>query len=193
MVLVRVFDAEEPAVAERVSVGDTVSVAERERLAVSVGEGVAPGRERVEVVVAVGVGPGRERVAVAVTVGETVAPARERVAVAVPETVGAAARDRETVEETEIAGARDRVAVSVTEPDTVTACERDAVALMVPTPPPPEDGMGTCAHPDETAKAKKKSLRIIFAYIILTACNFFLFVLYYLRADCFHELPHAVH
>ena len=103
-------------------------------------------------------------------VPETVgAVARERVAVAVPETVGAAARervavaeigarDRETVEETEIAGTRDRVAVSVTEPDTVTACERDAVALMLPP--------GICAHPADAAKAKKKIFLSIFIPVL---------------------------
>ena len=99
-----------------------------------------------------------DRVRVAVTVGEGVAPARERVTVAVPETVGAAARERVAVEETEIA-ARDLVAVSVADADTVTACERDAVALILP--PPPEDGNGVCAQPADTANAKKKSLRII--------------------------------
>jgi hypothetical protein len=144
MVLVRVLDADEPDVADRV------------RVAVTVGEGVAPARERVAVAVPETVGAtARERVAVPETVGAT---ARERVAVAVPETVGAAARERVAVEETEIA-ARDLVAVSVADADTVTACERDAVALILP--PPPEDGNGVCAQPADTANAKKKSLRII--------------------------------
>jgi hypothetical protein len=78
--------------------------------------------------------------------------------------IEAARRDRETVEETEIAGTRDLVAVSVTEADTVTACERDAVALMLA--PPPEDGRGNCAHPAEAAKAKKKSFLIIFIPVL---------------------------
>jgi hypothetical protein len=69
--------------------------------------------------------------------------------------------------ETEIAGTRDLVAVSVTEPDMATACERDAVALMLAPPPPvPEDGMGICAHPDETANAKKKTFLIIFIPVL---------------------------
>ena len=153
MVLVRVFDAEEPGVAERVSVG------ERERVAVSVGERVAPGRERL---------------AVTVSVGETVGPTRERVAVSVGEIEAVWEREGESVEETEIA-ARDLVAVSVADPDTVTACERDEVALPIPPALDADAGIGVpCDHPDVTAKAKKKSLRIIFTCIILTIRNFLL-------------------
>ena len=67
MVLVRVLDAEEPAVTDRDSVG----------VAVTVGETVAAARERVRVAVTVGetVAAARERVRVAVTVGETERPA----------------------------------------------------------------------------------------------------------------------
>jgi len=174
MVLVRVLDAEEPAVAERVSVEDTVSVAERERVAVSVAEGVAPGRDRVAVVVPVPEIGARERVAVAESVAETEAPARERVGVYVAEIE--AAWDRESVEETDIAGARDLVAVSVAEADTATTCERDAVAVI----PPPEDGMGICAHPAEAAKAKKKSLRIILPILYLPpVISFYLYSITY--------------
>jgi hypothetical protein len=48
------------------------------------------------------------------------------------------------------AGTRERVAVA------------DAVKL-----PPAEDGNGVCAHPDETANAKKKSFLIIL-YLVYT-------------------------
>jgi hypothetical protein len=50
------------------------------------------------------------------------------------------------------AGIRERVAVAV------------AVAVKLP---PTEDGNGVCAHPDETAKAKKKSFLIIL-YLVYT-------------------------
>jgi hypothetical protein len=142
MVGVHVFEADEPAVAEREGVPATVSdavglsvgAAVRER--VSVAETEAPGRERVAVPLAVplAVAPGRERVAVPLIVDETEAPGRERVAVplAVGET-GAPGRDRVAVPlavgETGAPG-RERVEVplAVTEP----ARDRVAVPPVVP-------------------------------------------------------------
>jgi hypothetical protein len=206
MVLVRVLDADEPAVAERDSAGVPVLVAEGERVAVTVGETVAPARERVRVAVTVGETERpalRERVRVAVTVGETEtpawrervavtvgvneAPARERVAVTVAET-GPAIREREIVGETVPAGRRrERVPVAEIEPAPAEIRERVAVKL-----PPTEDGNGVCAHPAETANAKKNSFLIMFMIITLTPRNLF-YILSYLREDCFHELPHVVH
>jgi hypothetical protein len=239
MVLVKVLEADEPAVADRDSAGFPVLVAEGERVAVTVGETVAAARERVRVAVTVGetvaaarervavtvgetVAPARERVRVAVTVEETVAPARERVAVAVGvnkaparervavtvaetgpairervpvaeiEPAAAGAREREIVGETVPAGRRrERVPVAEIEPAPAGIRERVAVALAVKLPPA-EDGKGVCAHPAETAKAKKNSFLIMFMIITLTPRNLF-YNVSYLREDCFHELPHVVH
>jgi len=121
----------------------------RERVGVSVGLSDAAGAlERVADIEAVGI---RERVGV--PVAEIEAARRERVGVSVAE-IEAATR------ETDIVGTRDLVAVSVTEPDTATACERDAVALILPPP------TGVCAHPAEAASAKKKSFLIIFIPVL---------------------------
>jgi hypothetical protein len=127
-----------------------------------VGETVTPGRRR-------------ERVPVA-EIEPAPAGIRERVAVTVAET-GPAIRERVPVAEIEPAGAgtRERVAVA------------DAVKL-----PPAEDGKGVCAHPDETARAKKNSFLIMFMIITLTPRNLF-YIVSYLRDDCFHERPHVVH
>jgi hypothetical protein len=147
MVGVHVFEADEPAVAEREGVPATVSdavglsvgAAVRER--VSVAETEAPGRERVAVPLAVplAVAPGRERVAVPLIVDETEAPGRERVAVplAVGET-GAPGRERVAVPlavgETGAPG-RERVAVPLAVGETgAPGRERVEVPLAVTEP-----------------------------------------------------------
>jgi hypothetical protein len=58
------------------------------------------------------------------------------------------------------------VPVAEIEPAPAGIRERVAVAVAV-TLPPTEDGNGVCAHPDETAKAKKKSFLIIL-YLVYT-------------------------
>jgi hypothetical protein len=92
-----------------------------------------------------------------VPVAETERPAgreREGVAVAEIEPAAAGAREREIVGEAVPAG-RMRVLVADIEPRERVA---DAVAVTLP---PAEDGNGVCAHPDETANAKKNRFLII--------------------------------
>ena len=212
MVFVNVLDGDEPAVAVLESVRVGVSVAEREaaarervRVAVIVGVNEAAARERVAVIVGVNEAAARERVGVAVGVNE--APARERVTVAVAETEPAgrervpvaeierpAGREREGVAEIEPAarGIREREGVAEIEPAARGIREREAVAVTVPLVA--GDGIRICPHPDETAKAKKNTFLIMFMIITLTPRNLFYIISYpYLRADCFHEVPQAVH
>jgi hypothetical protein len=54
--------------------------------------------------------------------------------------------------------------VPVAEIEPAPAGIREGVAVKLP---PTEDGNGVCAHPDETAKAKKKSFLIIL-YLVYT-------------------------
>ena len=177
MVFVNVLDGDEPAVAVLESVRVGVSVAERE----------AAGRERVAVIVGVNEAAARERVGVAVGVNE--APARERVTVAVAETEPAG-RERVPVAEIERPAGREREGVAEIEPAARGIRERVAVTV----PLVAGDGIRICPHPDETAKAKKNTFLIMFMIITLTPRNLFYIISYpYLRADCFHEVPQAVH
>ena len=194
MVFVNVLDGDEPAVAVLESVRVGVSVAEREaagrervRVAVIVGVNEAAARERVAVIVGVNEAAARERVGVAVGVNE--APARERVTVAVAETEPAG-RERVPVAEIERPAGREREGVAEIEPAARGIRERVAVTV----PLVAGDGIRICPHPDETAKAKKNTFLIMFMIITLTPRNLFYIISYpYLRADCFHEVPQAVH
>jgi hypothetical protein len=152
MVLVKVLDAEEPAVALREEVPVTVLVAVELRVGAGVREGVsvaeseAPGRERVAVPLAVPlavalavpllVAPGRERVAVALAVPLLVAPGRERVAVAV------AVPTAERLRTAEVEG---------------------VTGSGVPTPPPVP-----CVQPVDDRRAKNTTRNILSSYSYIT-------------------------